>query len=175
VLAETYPAGLSGGGATAWSQEFQRADRFYLSWVVKWDADFHHNGTSEKLIYFNHDDGKSLIFQFHWGAEAMYGIEPAASDYVVDGSLHANKLSRRGDGVFDAPWPRDGAYHEYEILFDRASGTVKWWKDGQLRAHHTGRSFPQIHNVRPDTTWGGGGNKQGSQRRYTDHMLVAIG
>jgi hypothetical protein len=171
VLEEVYPPHLSGGGTSAVFRDVPSTDKLYVSWVVKWEAGFHHNNTSEKLIYFNPDDSDYFIFQFHWGAESIYNIRGADGD----GSLWANQRPRRpADGVHDAP-PLDGEWIEYELLFDRAAGTAKWWRNGVLHGDHSGRSFPRLNHVKLDTTWGGGGDKQGTHSRFTDHFFVAVG
>jgi hypothetical protein len=170
VLEEVYPPGLSGSGTSAVYRSIPSSDKLYISWVGKWQTGFQHNNTSEKQIYFNPDASNYFIFQFHWGAESIYNIRDDSGNSWIE----ANQLPKRSDGVHNAP-PLDGVWVEYEFLFDRASGTVRWWRNGELRASWTGRSFPTLNHLKLDTTWGGGGNKSGTHSRYTDHIFVARG
>lgn len=179
-LEERYPAGARGGGTAVYRRDVPRGQRFYLSWVVKWDADFQHNGTSEKLIYLNDGDPDYALFQFHWGSESIYNIRPdpneprQANISGGDNSLRANLMPSGSGGLPLAP-PLDGQWCEYELLLERATGRVRWWLNGELRADHIGRVFPSIFGVKTSTTWGGGGQHDRQCSRYTGHITIAYG
>lgn len=167
VLEEVYPPHLSGTGPSKVFYNFSAADELYVSWAVMWQTGFDHNTTSEKLIFFNLGDADGFLFQFLYGVEMVYGIDEDGFE-----ALRANQLPPNEFGHGDAP-PVDGTWQLYELYFDRATGTVRWWKDGILHGSHTGRTFPAIHNVEIDATWGGGGDKMGTHSRYTDHIFIA--
>ena len=171
VLEEVYPAHLSGQGPDKVTLDsIPGAAKVYVSWVVKWDQTFHHNTTSEKMIYFNFGASNYFLFEFLYAVEMMYNL-PDAGGYP---HLRANQLPPNQFGHGNAP-PVNGVWMEYEILLDRTTGTVKWWKDGVLHGSHTGRTFPNINSLEIAATWGGGGDKQGTSSRYTDHIFVATG
>lgn len=178
ALAETYPPHLSGGGTTSFVRTIPTCRQVYISWVVKWDAGFHHNGNSEKQLYFNFGDSNYFLFQFHWGSEAIYNIRPDPNEPRQaqinggDNSLRANLMPSASNGLPFAP-PIDGEWVEYEFIFEQQTGRVRWWLNGVQHADHVGRSFPAVRHLKFSTTWGGGGDKQGTHRRYTDDVLVA--
>ena len=171
VMEEVYPPHLSGQGPDKVSYYLSPRTKIYISWLVKWESGFHHNTTSEKMIYFNHTGvGDQFLFEFTYGVEMV--------QYIQEGTgyeaLRANQLPPNFFGHGNAP-PTDGAWIEYELLFDSTTGTVMWWKNGQLRGSHTARSFTPIRLIEITGTWGGGGDKQGTHSRYTDHIFVATG
>ena len=171
VLEEVYPAHLSGQGPDKVTfSQVPNGAKVYVSWVMKWDATFNHNTTSEKLIYFNYGSTNYVLFEFLYGVEMMYNL-PEAGGYP---HLRANRMPPNQFGHGNAP-PVNGVWIEYEIMFDQTTGTVQWWKDGVLRGSHTGRAVPRIVNLEIAATWGGGGDKQGVSSRYNDHIFVAVG
>jgi hypothetical protein len=169
MLCQTYPAHLSGSGTTnVYRGDIPSSDVVYFSWLVKWDSDFHHNSNSEKLLFFNSGPNQ-YFFAYHWNNEVIEKIRQTDGLDI----LEANQM---GPDSFGHPMARpiNGQWVEFELLFERSTGTVKWWTNGELRAHHTGRSFDIPTSVRIDSTWGGGGDKQGSQDRCTDHFTIAV-
>lgn len=154
--------------------------RFYIAFSLNFEPGFHHNGArpgdggsgSEKIIHFNFYAG-SYLFQYHWGAEAIMNIAPDPADVVTPSDLHANQMPRDAADNFIAPPPPDAEWTRYEIYLDANTGTVQWWTNGELRAHHVGRTFDPIVDVSVGDTWGGGGTKQGTEGRLVDDIIVA--
>lgn len=175
ALESIYPPHLGGGGPLLIKKRLGRSyDRVYVSWWVKWEAGFDHNGNSEKSIYFNHNTTERILFQYHWGSETMAYIAPATKYYAADDALRAN-LEPNGVDSKGLPIARpiDGQWNQYELLFDRSTGTVRWWLNGVLHGDHSGRTFPAIFDLALSSVWGGGGDKVGSHYRRTGRITVA--
>lgn len=179
VWVTTYPPGLSGTGPEKVSFALPRPDVLYLSWRVLWEDGFDHNGTSEKWLHFNVECAEpTFIFQLMYGVEAVEGIpEPGPGSYPeVKDRLRANRAPVAKNASGDPlAVPPDGELLEYELLLDRTTRTVKWWRNGVLHAEHVGVTIPAICQVEQGATWGGGGNKQGTHERLVDHLVIAGG
>lgn len=176
ALETTYPPHLSGNGPLTIRKAFGGSfDRVYISWWVKWQAGFDHNSNSEKWLTLNLNSDHRIIFQLHWSNEAIYGIAPAQGYFAGDGSLRANLepngLDNKGRPLTPAV---DDVWINYELYFERTTGTVRWWRNGVQHAEHVGRSFPKLSEINLDGTWGGGGDKQGTHWRRTGRLTLAV-
>ena len=165
VWYSTYKPGLSGGGPDTMRFGLPSGqDRTYVSFRVKWEDGFDHNPTSEKMLFFHHGSGYSL-FQF------LYGVE---SVLVGGQELYANRAPVPAGppqlGSLPQALPVDGEWIEYEVEITRTG--IKWWRNGVLHGEHS-VSLPQVSSVDLDATWGGGGNKQGTHKRWTDFIVIA--
>lgn len=175
VLSIVNPIHTSGTGTATLKKSFSAAEIIYIYVTVYYDPGFGHNSVSEKLIYLNQN--VNGIWEHGFQDEVLNGIPQNAADCGIDTSCWANLLPCGPGGSNPITgYAPDATWIQYELLFNRTTGSVKWWTDGVQRADHTGRIFPaSFTSIWLDNTYGGGGDKPDNLARSHDYILVATG
>ncbi|MEZ4223430.1 MAG: hypothetical protein R3B13_20960 [Polyangiaceae bacterium] len=177
VWESVFDVGHSGTGPCAIDYSLKGArDTVYVAIWTKYSAGWQANGTSEKVIYWNTTAGPHKhLTEYTYGNESFEYLKSATGCQYLEANQASAPLSGNSppcDTQRLTPIT-DGQWDMWEYQMTASSGTVKWWKNGALRALHTGRTFSPVTAFQLPDTWGGGGNLTQKQNRRYARILVA--
>lgn len=154
-------------------------DTTYVAWYTKYQASWQENTNSQKVLHWNTDAGTHAdLFQYRYRAEAF--------DYITSATgcaaLEANQASVAVKSPPEsspcqnqrAAYITAGQWDLFEILYIDSSGTVKWWKNGELRGSHSGRDLSKVWGLDFTDTWGGSGTLTQEQSRYYGRIQIRV-
>lgn len=158
-MERTYPPGLSGTGCgTLFVPINGNPGRVYMAARIRYEDGFEFNQISQKLFFLWHGGSYELL-QHGWDAKPMCLYTAGTRFEETTGDVW--KLN-------------DGGWHDVEFVYDRSTGMVQAFLDGELANQRQVGSL-SINQASFDSTWGGGGNKQRSTKQFASRFYVSAG
>ncbi|MEZ4223429.1 MAG: hypothetical protein R3B13_20955 [Polyangiaceae bacterium] len=177
VWESLYDAGHSGTGPCLIDYSLKGGrDTVYVAMWTKYSAGWQANGTSQKVLYWSTTAGAHQhLTQYTYGNESVEYLKSATGcDYLEANQANAGLSGNSPPCDKQRLTPiTDGQWDMWEYQMTASTGTAKWWKNGELRALHTGRNFSPVTAIHLPDTWGGGGNLTQKQSRRYARILVA--
>ena len=172
-----YDNGAGGSGPCLLTKSLPAAyDTVYVAWLVKHSANYEINSTSMKVLYID-TDGADAMFEYMYSSESVNAMTSATgcnhlesnrASVPVKSPAESSPCQGQRNTVLT-----DGQWDQFEVLVSCTDGSITWWKNGELRASHTGRTMGCTNQLRFADTWGGGGTLSQEQSRYYDRILIS--